>query len=219
MSFSMEQFQNNYDTEIFPVKVGDRELRFYKPASIDRFINHDNPMDGFPLWAKIWEASAIIVQYMADLTVAPWRRVLELGSGIGVAGIAAASLGHNITLTEYNPDALNFLKANADLNNCTQVPVQHLDWFRPELDGRFDLIIGSEIVYQKEAVGALGNIFEKFLSPEGKVVLAERVRSTGAVFFETMAARYNIKAQKRTLKSSEKSETVILFELTPKRQV
>ena len=216
MPYSKEQFQRNYDTEIFPVKVETLRLRFYKPKRIDRFINPDDPMDGFPLWAKIWEASAVLVQYMADLTVAPERRVLELGSGMGVAGITAASLGHDITLTEYAPDALNFLKANAVLNNCTQAPIQHLDWFKPDLDGRFDLIIGSEIVYQKEAVEALGGIFKKFLSHQGKVVLAERVRSTGAVFFEKMAAQYDIQAQKRTLTSREKSETVILFELTPK---
>jgi predicted nicotinamide N-methyase len=216
MPFSLQQFQNNYDTEIFPVKIGNRKLRFYKPKSIDRFINPDDPMDGFPLWAKIWDASAILVQYMADLAAAPKRRVLELGSGIGVAGIAAASMGHDITLTEYDPDALNFLRANTRINNCKHVPVLHLDWFKPELEGCFDLIIGSEVVYQDRAVEALGDIFQKFLSPRGKVVLAERVRSTGAVFFEKMAVRFDIQAKKHTLRSQEKSETVVLFELNPK---
>jgi predicted nicotinamide N-methyase len=217
MPFSLQQFQKNYDTEFFPVNVGNRKLRFYKPKSIDRFINPDDPMDGFPLWAKIWEASAILIQHMADLTVAPKRRILELGSGIGVAGVAAASMGHDITLTEYDSDALNFLRANIQINNCKHVPVLHLDWFKPELEGCFDLIIGSEVVYQERAVNALGDIFQRFLSPQGKVVLAERVRSTGAVFFEKMAARFDIRAQKRTLRSQEKSETVILFELNPKQ--
>ncbi len=217
MPFSLQQFQKNYDTEIFPVKVGNCKLRFYKPKSIDGFINPDDPMDGFPLWAKIWEASAILVQHMADLAVAPKRRILELGSGIGVAGIAAARMGHAITLTEYDSDALNFLRANIRINNCKHVPVLHLDWFKPELEGCFDLIIGSEVVYQERAVNALGDIFQKFLSPQGKVVLAERVRSTGAVFFEKMATRFDIRAQKRTLRSRDKSETVILFELNPKQ--
>jgi protein-L-isoaspartate O-methyltransferase len=213
MPFSMNAFRRNYDTELFPVKVGTRHLTFFKPKSIDRFINPDNPMEGFPLWAKIWEASAILLQYMADLDVDPQRRILELGSGIGVAGIAAASMGHNITLTEYDPDALNFLKANADLNNCPHARVRHLDWFSPDLEGRYDLMIGSEIIYQKQAVTALGDVFKKFLSPRGMVVLAERVRSTGAVFFEKMATEYDVKAQKCTLTSSATSETVMLFKL------
>jgi predicted O-methyltransferase YrrM len=216
MPFSMKAFSKSYDTEIFPVKVGTHQLRFYKPKSIDRFINPDDPLEGFPLWAKIWEASAILLQYMADLDVDPKRRVLELGSGIGVAGISAARLGHNITLTEYDPDALNFLNANVGLNNCIHARVQHLDWFKPDLERHFDLIIGSEIIYQTEAVAVLGDLFDQYLSPQAKVVLAERVRPTGALFFEKMADRFHIQAQKRTLRSRDKAETVIVFELTRK---
>lgn len=216
MPFSLEQFQSDYDAEIFPVKIGKHELRFYKPKSIDRFINPDDLMDGFPLWAKIWEASAVLVQYMADLPVKPERRILELGSGLGVAGICAAVLGHHIMLTEYNPDALNFLRANAEINHCRHLTVHHLDWVKPTLEGTFDLIIGSEIVYQESTVKALGGIFEQFLAPRGKVILAEGIRSTGAIFFEKMSARFDIRTKKFTLRSREKLETVILYELNPR---
>lgn len=213
MSLSLDQFQRKYDTEIFPVTIGVHRLRFHKPKSIDRFINPDDLMDGFPLWAKIWEASAVLAQYMADLPVDADRRILELGSGLGVAGIAAAVLGHDMTLTEYNPDALNFLHANAQLNGCDSTQVLYLDWFDPQLQGKFDLIIGSEIVYQESAVDALESLFHNYLNPKGKVVLAERVRSTGAVFFEKMAADFDISAKKHTLRSRTKTETVLLFEL------
>lgn len=216
MTLTLEQFLREYETEIFPVKIGETELRFHKPKSIDRFINPDDVMKGFPLWAKIWEASAVLTQYMADLQADSNRRVLELGSGLGVAGITAAAMGHDITLTEYDPDALNFLQANADLNQCVHAKVCRLDWFNPKLEGRFDLIIGSEIVYQENAVNALGELFNKHLMPQGKVLLAERVRSTGAVFFERMAPRFHIRARKHTLRSKEKSQTVVLFELSLK---
>jgi predicted nicotinamide N-methyase len=209
----MEQFERTYDTEIFPVQIGNISLRFHKPKSIDRFINPDDLMKEFPLWAKIWDASAVLTQYMAELEVDATRRILELGSGLGVAGITAASLGHHITLTEYNADALEFLKANAQLNQCQHIPIHHLDWFQPQLKGSFDLIVGSEIVYQKEAVAALGDLFRKYLAPNGQAVLVERVRSTGAVFFEKMADKFDIRAQKRTLKSNKKAETIILFEI------
>lgn len=213
MPFSMEQFERTYDTEIFPVQIGKLPLRFHKPQSIDRFINPDDLMKGFPLWAKIWDASAVLTQYMAELEVDATRWILELGSGLGVAGITAACLGHQITLTEHNADALEFLKANAELNQCRHVPIHHLDWFKPRLEGSFELIVGSEIVYQKEAVAVLGDLFRKYLAPNGQVVLVERVRSTGAVFFEKMADKFHIRAQKRTLRSKNKSETVVLFDM------
>lgn len=214
MTLTSEQFQREYETEIFPVKIGEKELRFHKPKSIERFIDPDDMMKGFPLWAKIWEASAVLTQYMAQLEVVPNRRILELGSGIGVAGITAAAMGHDITLTEYDPDALNFLHANVDLNQCTQTTICRLDWFNPQLEGQFDLIIGSEIVYQEKTVNALGKLFEKHLLPQGKVLLAQGVRSTGTVLFEKMAPQFHIRVQKHTLRSKQKSETVVMFELT-----
>lgn len=216
MSSYLKQFLNDYETDIFPVQIGERELQFHKPKNIDRFINADDVMENFPLWAKIWEASIVLMQHMADFPVVPDRRILELGSGLGVAGITTAALGHDVTLSEYNQDALNFLRANAEANNCGHLSIHQLDWFKPEIEETFDLIIGSEIVYQDSAVEALGDIFEKLLSPEGKVILTERVRSTGSVFFEKMTPHFNIRVQQRTLRSKEKSETVIIFELSPK---
>lgn len=216
MPSHLKHLLNDYETDIFPVKIGERKLQFHKPSNIDRFINPDDVMADFPLWAKIWEASIVLMQHMADLPIVPNRRILELGSGLGVAGITAAALGHNVTLTEYNEDALNFLRANAEANNCAHLSIHHLDWFRPEIEETFDLIIGSEIVYQESAVEALGEIFSKLLAPGGKVILTERVRSTGAVFFEKMTPYFDIRIQQRTLRSKEKSETVIIFELNSK---
>jgi predicted nicotinamide N-methyase len=215
MPFSLAQFQKDHDTEIFPVKIGQTELHFHKPRSIDRYLDPDDVMRGFPMWSKLWEASAVLVQYMADLPVDQERSILELGAGLGVAGITAAALGHTVTLTEYDPNALLFLQANAAQNNCDRAKVRRLDWFKPDLEGRFDLIIGSELVYQDEAVDALGALFNRYLNPQGRVVLVERVRTTGTLFFERMAQQYDIRTRKHTLRSKGKSETVVLFELTP----
>ena len=216
MPFSLDQFKKDHDTEIFPVKIGQIALRFHKPKRIDPYIDQDDMMQGFPMWAKLWEASAVLVQRMADLPVDHKRSILELGSGLGVAGIAAAAMGHNVTLTEYDDNALAYLQANAVLNNCDTAVIRRLDWFQPDLDGTFDLIIGSELVYKEEAVDALGAIFDKCLHPQGKVILAERVRSTGAVFFERMAQRFDIRTRKKILRSKKNTETVVLFELMQK---
>jgi predicted nicotinamide N-methyase len=217
MRSHLKHLLSDYETDIFPVKIGERELQFHKPKNIDRFINHEDALDNFPLWAKIWEASIVLMQHMVDLPVIANRRILELGSGLGMAGIAAAAIGHDITLTEYNEDALNFLRANAEVNNCGHLGIQHLDWFKPVIEETYDLIIGSEIVYQDSAVEALGEIFSKLLSPGGQVILTERVRSTGAVFFDKMTPHFDIGIQQHTLRSKQKSETVIIFELTKKK--
>lgn len=216
MPFSLEQFHEDHETEIFPVKIGQMELRFLKPKSIDPYIDPDDVMQGFPMWAKLWEASAVLVQQMADLPVDQKRSILELGSGLGVAGITAAAMGHDVTLTEYDSNAVDYLQANAAMNNCDRAVVRRLDWFQPDLEGNFDLIIGSELVYQEEAVDTLGHIFERYLKPDGKIILAEKVRPTGAVFFDRMQKRFDIRTRKHTMRSKGKTETVVLFEMTPK---
>ncbi len=66
------------------------------------------------------------------------RRVLELGSGVGTAGIAAAIGGADrVILTDINSTALRLASANAALNGLVgeggsgAVSVAHLDWGSP----------------------------------------------------------------------------------------
>lgn len=84
-------------------------------------------------------------------------RVLELGSGTGIVGIAAAAvLGADVTVTDL-PHVLPNLKFNVDVNCGVVVPrgggvhVASLSWGENdemEAIGReSDLIIGSDVVY------------------------------------------------------------------------
>jgi predicted nicotinamide N-methyase len=205
-----------YATETIPVTIHGRRLQFIKPKEIDRFLDPNEPLKDFPLWAKIWEASAVLAEYMAQLPTEPPLQILELGAGLGVAGITAAAFGHRVTITEHDPHALEFLKANALLNNCPEAVVCPLDWERRELAGRFDLIIGSEIVYSDQIIEMLAAVFQKYLHPQGKIVLAEGVRATGVRFWERMAAGFNIRVRKNNLRSENETRTILLFEMAPK---
>ena len=125
-------------------------------------------------------------------------------------------MGHKITLTEHNPDALNFLRANAILNGCDQTTIRHLDWLRPEIEGPFDLIIGSDIVYREKMIDVLEALFKIHLAPGGRVILTGQVRTTETLFFQRLSSSFDIRAIKHTLRSEEKSVIVVLFELSKK---
>jgi predicted nicotinamide N-methyase len=205
-----------YATETIPVTIHGRRLQFIKPKAIDRFIDPDDPLKDFPLWAKIWEASAVLAEYMAQYPTEPPLQILELGAGLGIAGITAAAFGHHVTITEHDPHALAFLRANALFNNCPDAMIRPLDWDRRELEGQFDLIIGSEIVYSDQIIDMLAAVFHKYLHPQGKIVLAEGVRATGVRFWERMAAGYSIRVRKTNLRSENETRTILLFEMAPK---
>ncbi|MEE4113586.1 MAG: methyltransferase [Desulfobacteraceae bacterium] len=214
--FSLEAFHRTYDTTIIPVTIGGQTLRLFTPASIDRFINPDDVMDNFPLWAKIWEASGVLAGHLAGMPPDPTKTMLEIGCGLGMVGIVAARAGHRITMTERDPDALNFARANALANDCPEIAIERLDWNAPRMDGRFDMIVGSETIYKTEDIHGLEAMFDRYLNPDGSIILAEGVRRTGVDFWDRMRHRYDVQARRQTLRSDRGTTHMVLFRLQRK---
>ena len=58
--YSLEKFNQEYETDIINIGIADRTYRFQIPKTIERFIDQNDPLHEFPLWAKIWEASIVL---------------------------------------------------------------------------------------------------------------------------------------------------------------
>ncbi|MCF8146579.1 MAG: methyltransferase [Deltaproteobacteria bacterium] len=219
--FSLESFHRQYETDTADLMIRDRRFRFFVPKSLDGFVDQGDVFKDFPLWAKIWEASIVLADHLAAMPVDPERRFLEIGCGVGVVGIVAAAFGHRITITEYNSDALDFARANVHANlsgeDAAAIEVARLDWTRPQLDGRFDFVVGSEVIYKETDFQAILKLFETCLRPSGEIILAEGVRKTSLEFFRQVSHRFHITARKRTLRSKGKEVRVILAEMRFRR--
>ncbi len=214
--YSIENFKKEYDVELTKFSLVNHTLNIYVPANIDRFINQDDVFEGFPLWSKIWEATAVLAFQLSQITPDPEKRFLEIGAGMGVAGIYASTLGHNVTITEYNRDAINFARANAVENGIDDEKIQVLDWSNPGVMGQFDYIIGSEVVFKEADIMSLLFLFQRYLKPGGKIILAEGMRKTSLKFVQKMEMHYNIKLKKQTIKSDKKEIPVVLIEMRQK---
>jgi len=105
--FSIEQFYQAYETETAEVVINGKKFSILLPRYLDRFINPIDVLHDFPLWAKIWKASWVLSGYLADLPPDVNKRLLEIGAGVGLVSIVAATFGHQITMTEYNPATAN----------------------------------------------------------------------------------------------------------------
>ncbi len=213
---SLEAFQKAYETDISEVVIRGQRFRLFVPSTIDRFIDEDDVFHRFPLWSKIWEASLVLADELASMTVHPGKTFLEIGSGLGLVGVVAASFGHNVTLSEYDPHALAFAWANAQLNGCSSVRIVSLDWNKPELNGMFDFIVGSEVIYHERDFEPLQAMFRKFLEPGGEVILCAEMRKTNMAFFGLMQESYAIKPREKTLRAAGKNISVILCNMTPR---
>jgi 16S rRNA G1207 methylase RsmC len=213
---SLAKFKADYDTEVVDLAVGGRPFRFHVPRTIERFIDPDDPLRNFPLWSKIWEASLLLASKMAARQVGPHEHLLELGAGLGVAGLAAAAFGHKITITEYDPHALAFLEANRIENQCHTARVRRLDWNSPELTERFDVILGSELIYKESDFMIMRTLFRKLLKSGGEVLLAGEMRQTNKAFLDCMQSEFKIQMAKQTLRSDSQSIPLLLIRMVAK---
>jgi len=197
--------------------INGRKFQVLLPKDLTRFINTRDVFDKFPLWAKIWPASWVLADYLAKMPLASSKRYLEIGGGAGLVSIVAAAFGHNITLTESNPDALRFASANALVNGCPQLPIRELDWNRPELKDTVDFIVASEVTYKKEDLQPLLSLFERCLKPDGEVLLAGEIRRVSKDIYQQLETGFNIRVQKKILRSSGEEIGIFLIRMTRKR--
>jgi len=217
--FSIDSFCREYKPDTADLAIRGKKFRFYVPNSIERFIDQKNLLHDFPLWSKIWEASLILADYLAGIPVEPEKNFLEIGAGIGVAGITAAAIGHRFTITEYDHHALSFLRANAEKNCSPYSPeIIKLDWNKPSLEKVFDYIVASEVVYNEVSFQPLSLLLKKYLKPDGEIILTMEIRQTTGKFFDYIQDSYDIKIQKKVLHIKDKDVPVILCKMRQKKE-
>ncbi len=215
--FSLNSFEQKYDVETNEVTINRRKFQFYLPKSIEPFINPDNPLEGFPLWAKIWKSSLILADFMAREPVVPDKHTLEIGSGIGLVGIAAAAFGHRMTISDCNPNAIEFARANAYINGCPDLKIDCMDWNIPEtIHGNFDRIIASEIIYKKEDLAPVQSILKKLLKADGEIIMASEFRKAVIEFIDIMNQTHHLEIRRMKLRSGDEELSLLISKMKPK---
>ncbi len=92
-------------------------------------------------------------------------RVLDLGSGSGVCGIAAARRGCQVVAVDINPSAVRCTRINALLNEVS-VDVRQGDLFSPVQDERFDVVLFNPPYYRGAPRDALDHAWRSVDMPE-----------------------------------------------------
>jgi predicted nicotinamide N-methyase len=88
--------------------------------------------------------------------------------------MAAMMAGYEMLATDYYTDALAFTRANAWRELGREPGTQMIDWRKFPRNARgFDLILASDVLYEKEYAELLPRIFKRALAPGGMVILAD----------------------------------------------
>ncbi|MEF0938766.1 class I SAM-dependent methyltransferase [Rhizobium sp. BR 362] len=103
------------------------EIRLYKagPQSGLWRLAEQDPEFGSPYWAHHWGGGLVLARYLLDRPeVVSGRRVLDLGAGSGIVGIAAAKAGAaEVIAADVDPYAIAATGLNAAVNKITVIPV------------------------------------------------------------------------------------------------
>nr|WP_281372968.1 methyltransferase domain-containing protein [Kineococcus aurantiacus] len=122
---------------------------------------------------------------MADAVaaVAPGTRTLELGCGLGVPSLRAALAGHDVTATDWTPDAVALLEGNAARNGA-RLAVRAWDWTTDPapLDPPFDLVVAADVLYERAQVGTVLTALPALVAPGGQVWVADPGRPAAREF-------------------------------------
>jgi predicted nicotinamide N-methyase len=144
-----------------------------------------------PYWVEIWPASIAAARLLARLGPLAGKQVLDLGCGLGVPGIAAASVGATVTFADRQPDALAFACWNAQRAHAEHAqPVASLcDWSSGLVEGRFDYLVLADVSYRPVHHGPLLRHIGSCLAAGGVVVHADPFRRESDGFLVELRRR------------------------------
>lgn len=132
-----------------------------------------------PYWVEIWPASLLLGRWLGEnQTRIAGKACLDIGCGLGITAIIAASYGAKVVGVDYEPDALRFARSNAELNHVPPPLFTVMDWREPGLaPGAFPFIWGGDILYEKRFFEPVETVMRTMLAPGGEVIVADPERT------------------------------------------
>lgn len=185
-----------YETRLVALRFGDRDLRVRALSDLQQYDDADGRAERagissaqWSLFGHVWPAGCLLARAMSDHPI-EGKRILELGCGLGLASLVLQQRGADVLATDHHPLAESFLRENAALNDLPPVPYRTVQWTTPEPDlGRFDLIIGSDILYERGHAAQLAPVLERHANASAEIVIADPGRGNSALLTRALAAQ------------------------------
>jgi predicted nicotinamide N-methyase len=153
----------------------------------------------WPLFGLVWPAGQALAAAVADRPVREDEHILEIGCGLALASLVCHRRGAQVTASDCHPLAGAFLSENVRLNDLPPLRYRHGDWAAPQaaelapvcaqgprLQGRYDLIMGSDVLYERDEAGVLPRFIERHATERGEVLIVDPNRGNRAAFTRRM---------------------------------
>lgn len=183
-----------YETVLREVDVAGRTWALETLKDRSQFFDPDGAHEAagvapasWPLFGVIWPAGLVLAEYAATCPI-DGIRILEVGCGLGLASMVIAARGGNITASDVHPLAGEFLTRNAGRNRVAPPAFRIVDWRRQDDTAPYDVIIGSDLLYERGQPERLAAFLARHCAAAGQVVITDPGRGQIARFNQRMSA-------------------------------
>ena len=127
----------------------------------------------WPIFGIVWPSSLVLAHHIFNYDTDS-KRVLEIGCGTALSSLLLNKRKEDITATDYHPEVEHFLNRNTTLNGDNLIPFERTDWADSNDSlGRFDLIIGSDLLYEDAHIELLAGFIKKHANPACEVIIVD----------------------------------------------
>lgn len=182
-----------YQVRYQDISVGDMD--FHIRSLLDHQQYHDPELvaenlgispESWPLFGQVWPSGQVLAHAMLTMDL-EGKRILEVGAGLALASLVVHRRGGDITVCDYHPLIPDFLTENLRLNNLGPIKYQAAEWsdLNEEL-GVFDLIIGSDLIYERGQPALLADFIDWHSADLVDVYIVDPNRSNRSNFCREM---------------------------------
>ena len=148
------------------------------PADPDAFLDAPDVLAAhettgyMPYWGYLWPTSLEMAAAVLQQPWEPGTPALEIGSGIGLVGLAGLAAGLRLTFSDYDRQSVRLALLNAVQNGWSGAEGLVLDWRQP-LERHFPVILGCDVTYEVQNHGPILDVLDTMLAPGGQAWLAD----------------------------------------------
>jgi predicted nicotinamide N-methyase len=177
-----------YSTKLWETELAGRPFSFHIIDDLDKAIdlicqelNQDDPLseDLSPYFGVIWPSCLGLCQHIEQQRyLKADTKIVEIGCGLALPSFLCRSFGANVCAIDYHPDVWPFIQLNQEHNHIS-FDYLRANWRGDDLGqlGSFDLVLGSDILYESRHPLEVAKRLWSLCSPGGTILLSDPGRS------------------------------------------
>jgi predicted nicotinamide N-methyase len=159
------------------LEAGGHRLVLERPSNLeDDGYQARGGGDAKPYWAFLWASAHALARAILEGPDLTGRRIIEIGAGLGLSGLAAAMRGAHVVSTDIRPEAVRLVAENAARNGLA-LEARVVDFFAPPADlGLYDGVLAADVIYNDGMLAGVMRFMRAHLAPGGLGCLTDPYR-------------------------------------------